>query len=367
MSTKALDLELFLNYPGIIPLSKSNDEFGGYLFDAGFPISLKKDKDRRRYDVQLGRVRSEVLAGVDFGEHPALILRKLSEFIGKSADGDRGSQENNDTDFYRFVMREYVEFKKFYFNIGSKLSHDMRCIEILHVDESRRQHKLQIEVKSDCKAAFNAKIYDLPECELQDDNSLLSLYGKFCEVVALYQPFFDLLDEIDDTCWILDPETPKRKDAYRRIAITGNLSVVIQFNAKNFVELPILKFLGPKHECEEYSKKLTANFSKWEPEDQILQEILKLLELEAFPKKPVKASLEELVLVNSGECCICFTMRLDDKLPEIVCPNPCCSQLFHEQCLYQWLFCLNSRKFYFEIIGDCPNCEKLIRCPLPKN
>lgn len=74
-----------------------------------------------------------------------------------------------------------------------------------------------------------------------------------------------------------------------------------------------------------------------------------LLELEQFPTKPETSKEDELLLCDTGECCICFSLRLEDLLPEIICQNPSCKQYFHKECLYQvfylfyelWKFFLN--------------------------
>lgn len=48
-----------------------------------------------------------------------------------------------------------------------------------------------------------------------------------------------------------------------------------------------------------------------------------------------KNEKEEIILCDVGECCICFSLRLNDKLPEIVCQNASCEQFFHKECLHQ--------------------------------
>lgn len=82
------------------------------------------------------------------------------------------------------------------------------------------------------------------------------------------------------------------------------------------------------------------------------------IEIENFPARPKETNNEQL-LVNEGECCMCFSLRLNDRMPEIICQNSSCNRFFHVQCLYEWLYLLNSRKTYYEIYGQCPNCEKV--------
>lgn len=55
---------------------------------------------------------------------------------------------------------------------------------------------------------------------------------------------------------------------------------------------------------------------------------------ESLPEKPTNTD-DAGLLVTSGECCICFSFRLDGKLPDVVCPNRSCEVVFHTLCLYQ--------------------------------
>lgn len=77
---------------------------------------------------------------------------------------------------------------------------------------------------------------------------------------------------------------------------------------------------------------------------------LDLIGVETLPSKPTNIE-EENILVNTGECCICFCLRLEAKLPEIICPNKSCEVSFHTMCLYQvnkHSVCMYSLKIYFD-------------------
>ncbi|XP_018578449.1 E3 ubiquitin-protein ligase FANCL-like [Anoplophora glabripennis] len=88
--------------------------------------------------------------------------------------------------------------------------------------------------------------------------------------------------------------------------------------------------------------------------------------LESFPQKPAVEERVPDLLVNSGDCSICFSSRLNDKLPEVICKNKVCENCYHVECLYEWLMSVNARRFFSDVVGLCPNCEKNITCPIPK-
>jgi E3 ubiquitin-protein ligase FANCL len=50
-------------------------------------------------------------------------------------------------------------------------------------------------------------------------SSLPTIYKSFVQQVAALQKFWEVLDEVDHKCWVMDPDNPSRKDTYRRIMI----------------------------------------------------------------------------------------------------------------------------------------------------
>lgn len=62
-----------------------------------------------------------------------------------------------------------------------------------------------------------------------------------------------------------------------------------------------------------------------------------LLDINKFPVKEEKTSAEDgNVIVGDEECCICFSMELDNEiLPDKICNNEKCRRHFHTPCLLQ--------------------------------
>jgi E3 ubiquitin-protein ligase FANCL len=50
-------------------------------------------------------------------------------------------------------------------------------------------------------------------------SSLSAIYKSFVQQVAVLQKFWEVLDEVDHECWVMDPDNPTRKDTHRRVMI----------------------------------------------------------------------------------------------------------------------------------------------------
>ncbi|KAH1011471.1 hypothetical protein HUJ04_000836 [Dendroctonus ponderosae] len=278
------------------------------------------------------------------------------------------------TDIYRKVIHEYSEFVKFFLNISTcELKEDLTtiCVAVTGAtfpDSKPRLHSVEIAVDYSKKSSdlFRISAADLPEKDqaiLKGNESLIALFDTFIGQLELLQPYFELMDTLDEHATILDPDKPRKSDAYRRIWLGENISTIITVDPFNIYERPDIKFLGPDRLIESFSSSLNENIGKWVYQENIFQGILDLLGLQEFPKKDTATNQVNL-LVEFGECSICFCLRLNNKLPEIICTNQSCEKLYHNQCLYDWLVSLHAKRVFNNISGNCPNCEKTISCPL---
>ncbi|XP_050302478.1 E3 ubiquitin-protein ligase FANCL isoform X2 [Anthonomus grandis grandis] len=252
---------------------------------------------------------------------------------------------------YRTVLHEYSEFTKFFLNLKScKLKEDLTVVYASATDNGSREHFVEILVDYSKKSS---DIFKISECDLplrdednfKPNNSLTALFDQFVAKIELLQPYFDLMEEFDKNSTVMDPENPKWKESYRRIW------------------LGILNLHGPDRLVDPYNEALNGNLEKWVYQENIFQAILDLLGLQVFPKREISAKQVNL-LVEYGECSICFSLRLNEKLPEIICTNKSCEQFYHDECLYNWLISLNAKRIFNNISGNCPNCEKTISCPV---
>ncbi|KAJ3650385.1 hypothetical protein Zmor_016488 [Zophobas morio] len=296
---------------------------------------------------------------------------KITEFVDKIVttlenEPDRKPPQNL-TKAYRRILQEYSEFTGFHLTIKKcQISSDLSKIHVTTVDEGCREHGLDIAVDWNETAIFIPLGLNLPE---QVTNSfptnfpyLTEIYSKFIAAIEDLQPFFDVMDDLDRSCCVLDPEVPTRRDCYRRIWLDQNLSVMVIVNLANVKSRPELKFLGPERVVQPWFEKLGDKLEDWDEKKNFVQELLNILGLETFPVKPRQ---DRVTLMDAGECSICFSLRLNDKLPEIICENKCCENHYHVECLYEWLTSINSKRMFNQLHGQCPNCEKKIACPIP--
>ncbi|XP_057669688.1 E3 ubiquitin-protein ligase FANCL isoform X1 [Diorhabda carinulata] len=275
----------------------------------------------------------------------------------------------NNCDIYKQILYEYSEFSNYYLNLKDcYLAYDLSKITATMVDESNREHKIEIRVNyNDKKNIFEIIEYDLPcgRDKFQKSSNLKMVYNQFAQIVETLQLYFNLMEDFDKSCHILDPIPQNRRYNYRRIWLDETVSIIITVDPFCLCALPNIVFLGPERIVEAYRSTMNNNLENWDPTNYIFSEILKLIGLEKFPAKQFDQPRADGLLVDVGECSICFSYRLADNLPEIVCKNEYCSNCYHIACLYEWLMSVNARRFFSEVVGSCPNCEKNISCPIP--
>ncbi|XP_075899091.1 E3 ubiquitin-protein ligase FANCL [Nelusetta ayraudi] len=235
---------------------------------------------------------------------------------------------------------------------------DFRTLTLKAEDSSRRQHVLTVRLKSKHPA-------EAPECSAQlpvplpitwtPQTTLEQLYQQFLLLLDSLTRFWDFLDEIDSSTWVLEPERPGRSDTMRRIAIGNNVSIRVEVDPRHPEMLPECCLLGAEHAVTPLRNKLNANMHLWNPDAGVLHNLRDVLEIE-FPSPATheKSSF-------SVECGICYSYRLESAIPDQVCNDPRCGQPFHQACLYEWLRALPSSRQSFNVIfGECPYCSKPI-------
>ncbi|XP_045740910.1 E3 ubiquitin-protein ligase FANCL isoform X2 [Mirounga angustirostris] len=186
-------------------------------------------------------------------------------------------------------------------------------------------------------------------------SSLISIYGQFLAALESLKAFWDVMDEIDEKTWVLEPEKPTRSATARRIALGNNASINIDIDPRHPTMLPECCFLGADHVVKPLGIKLSRNIHSWNPENSLLQNLKDVLEIDF----PAHANLEKSDF--SMDCGICYAYQLDGAIPDQVCDNSQCGQPFHQICLYEWLRgLLTSRQSFNIIFGECPYCSKPI-------
>ncbi|XP_044739066.1 E3 ubiquitin-protein ligase FANCL [Chrysoperla carnea] len=216
---------------------------------------------------------------------------------------------------------------------------------------------------------FKLAYYDIPKISselLKEYASLNELFTTYCNCIEELQTYFDVMDSIDTVCWVIDPPKPKKSDYMRRIMIGHNVSIQITFDPLNILNLPQIQFMGSENGVAPFRESFINNLDNWDPEYDVVQNILRLIDLPFFPQEPTDAAKSNDLDFKVNECCICFCVQLENKLPDEICKNPNCEQCFHTDCLYQWLSAVGTSRQNFNLIqGECPNCKTCISCRIP--
>ncbi|GFO04874.1 fanconi anemia complementation group l [Plakobranchus ocellatus] len=240
----------------------------------------------------------------------------------------------------------------------TNVSKDLSQLELVVADDSGRQHKMTVTLDMQDLSSIPVCSVDFPEkfnFHWTAESGLKHLYQQFEAAVNANQSFWNMLSEIDNNCWVLEPEHPTFAATHRRIALGPNISLHVTVNCRQPYTLPECRLLGAESAVAELREKLNVNLHRWDVERSLLKNLEEVLDID-FPS-PTNISKEEL----SVDCGICYCHLLNEEVPDVVCEDKRCGQAFHRTCLYEWLRGLSSRQSFNTLFGDCPLCSHPIR------
>lgn len=231
-------------------------------------------------------------------------------------------------------------------------------IKLKAEDASGREHLITLKLKTKYPAESPDCFVDFPvsfSVSWTPKSSIISIHSQFLAALESLKAFWDVMDEIDEKTWVLEPEKPTRSATARRIALGNNASINIEVDPRHPTMLPECCFLGADHVVKPLGIKLSRNIHLWDPENSLLQNLKDVLEIDF----PARAVLEKSDI--SMDCGICYAYQLDGAIPDQVCDNSQCGQPFHQICLYEWMRgLLTSRQSFNIMFGECPYCSKPI-------
>lgn len=237
---------------------------------------------------------------------------------------------------------------------------DLSTLHLTAKDEDGRLHILQLQLPRDYPEKPPVCSADLPEefmFKWFPTSSLHDILEQFQTKLCFFQDFWMCMDEIDNSCWVLEPEKPGRKDYKRRLVLTTNGSVQISVNPQCHRSIPECQFLGAEKVIGPFRDNFNCNLEKWDVNNTILTNLKLVLDVE-FPS-PCSSSKKDYIV----ECGICYSFQMNDALPDKPCNNSHCSQLFHVECLIAWLRSVSTTTQSFStLFGECPYCDMPITC-----
>eukprot|EP01080_Neovahlkampfia_damariscottae_P002977 gene2977-4987_t len=257
------------------------------------------------------------------------------------------------TNFYNKIISEIDE-------IGwSKIidmNSDLSRITFELLDKKNRKHSILIKINpSEYPNSISEYELDLPIIFNLKFKNLKEVLKKFKEEIEKYQIFWDILQDLDENCWIIEPENPLYSHTMRRIAIGKHSSLLIELNPNFPTSMPDVEFLGSESFINPLRSKLHS-LKNWNSSSNLRENLESILEFN-FPKKSEK----EDDLDYSIECGICMCYKLDTEIPDKICDNKKCCMPFHSSCLSAWLISLPSTQQSFNtLFGQCLNCSEPI-------
>ncbi|XP_044753818.1 E3 ubiquitin-protein ligase FANCL [Coccinella septempunctata] len=365
-------LDLLLNHPCLIT---SRDEFsiiysGPVIVNANmYETKIREYSNSEKKKTHFSNIENRLSGNlkstcIDTGNIYSC-LKQLAEEI----------EENNPsvinyTSYYRKILLEFKEFRKFYIDLKTvEVSPNLSSIGVSFNDQGNREHFLRFGVDYKEPEIFYFKEFDVP---IKGDNilnkkssNLKELYSWFLTYIEELQPFFDFMDMIDANSTVVDKNLCQKKFNYRRILLDSSVSVIITVDPCNMKCCPNFAFIGPEDLVNQYRCRLEKNLENWNDQNYLYEQILLVLEIEEFPKGLMNTfDVNDNILKSDMDCSICFSSELKGFLPDVVCDNKSCANVFHKFCLFEWLSSIDSRKYFNDIQGPCPNCEKIICCPI---
>jgi len=160
------------------------------------------------------------------------------------------------------------------------------------------------------------------------------------------------LAEFDQRAWVLEPTEDMWSGIMRRVAITANTSIQVILDAAHPRALPECHLLGPDHTVAPLRERFNASASTWNAKKQVIDNLESILGMTFM--SPAEVDAESL----SVECGICYSYKLDGKIPEKVCDDRRCGRPFHQSCLVEWIRALpETRQSFDTLFGECPYCS----------
>ncbi|XP_046546109.1 E3 ubiquitin-protein ligase FANCL-like isoform X3 [Haliotis rubra] len=259
----------------------------------------------------------------------------------------------------RLASHVLAEMKEIGWDKVDSVDETFQQLTLTLCDTAGRKHVLLLNLSPQKEASEMCTVH-LPipaDFNINQDEqvSLQDLMNQFRVMVNKCEDFWEMMYEIDQNTWVLEPEKPGPSVCHRRLALGPRASLHIKVDAAQPRLLPQCSFLGADQDVAPLRERLNKHVHQWNVHCSILENLQTVLET-TLPS-PKTSSREKFTL----ECGICYSYRLGEAIPDNVCGDQCCGQTFHHQCLYEWLRGLpSSRQSFNRIYGECPFCSKPI-------
>ena len=256
------------------------------------------------------------------------------------------------------------------------IAETMEKISMKVEDHRGRLHMFDVGISSSYPASAPTVIAELPTpvvVDWEQGSNLSTILNAVKKQIDRYAEYFDVMSNIDDTCWVLEPMKPTFTVSKRRIVIDKTCSVLLDINPEQPLDFCQMRFMGPPDKMRELQNTMSRSMHLWRAggENRSIRDRLEeLLEVTLPSPKPRKdgnkraraGSLDDDENYCT-ECGICYSFMEsegDQNLaPDQVCPKESCQRVFHYRCLYAWLQNVpSSRSSFGSLFGHCPYCNE---------
>ena len=268
-------------------------------------------------------------------------------------------------------------------------------------EQGGRRHKFDVNLGSNYPQSIPLVNAALPVPIHVNDSRLSSIVKAVEDAIKKYATLFDVLSDLDEHCWVLEPTKSTFATAQRRLVIEKTCSVLLEIDPNKPLALCEMRFLGPPDRVQQIQATVSANVHRWpaakEKDDggaggSIRAGLEAVLGLQLPAKRKEKErtrgrkrshnkkgdnqkeeeedeEAEEHVLV---ECGICYSFSGPRQsqgqgeeecsvlaAPDQVCPRATCQRMYHHKCLLEWLHTVPStRSSLGTLFGHCPYCAE---------
>ncbi|KAG2375094.1 hypothetical protein C9374_010098 [Naegleria lovaniensis] len=288
--------------------------------------------------------------------------------------------------FYKQFLKQVDEIG---WNKVADLKVDLSTVTLCITDLQDRNHYVEVhtstmdtmaEIPPECQALVDAELSKISSSHIvrndvmiDDDNtqhvlSLSVIHDKYREMIEKLSDFFTVIEDFDEHLRILEPEKPTRSHTMRRIVIGNHCSLQLQIDPFKPRERPKdIKLLGSDSIISPLRLKMNQNRNKWDLNKLLRENLETVMEITFPAKKSTDPNVMNTEEEYSENCGVCYSYRMNMKVPDKVCDNEKCGMPFHTECLVEWLRSIPGTHQSFDtMFGSCPYCSSPISVSIIK-
>ncbi|KAF9975989.1 hypothetical protein BGZ73_000154 [Actinomortierella ambigua] len=79
----------------------------------------------------------------------------------------------------------------------------------------------------------------------------------------MFDDFWTVLQDVDSSMWVIDPERPTRRDCSRRCVLANHCSIQITIDPFSPRSFPDMRLFGPEAVLEPFKATMAQNVDLW--------------------------------------------------------------------------------------------------------